>query len=221
MSVLKFSINKEEIIFTKSMEIARSINESVLKLRDLMEKVLKGDVGSLTADLVKIKAIYERVAMTREEVVSLLYGEAFLPDFKESMMMLNQALYNTIKAVKDSARALSSRKPDGELLKTLSAGLQTYISTILEAGEKLVTMVSLMKTDMREAIKVGKEIQLLERNGDDIKDVLMGKLYESEKSTDIISLLQLKDVVIFMDDILDYMEEASLSIETLYATLKA
>ncbi|EHP68203.1 MAG: DUF47 family protein [Metallosphaera yellowstonensis] len=219
--MLKFSINKEEVIFSKTFEIAKSIDESILKLQDLVKKVLEGDRGSLSADLVKIKAIYERVAMTREEVVSLLYGEAFLPDFKESMMMLNQALYNTIKAVKDSARAISSRRPDGELLKALGEGLQTYLSTILEAGEKLVTMVSLMKSDMREAIRVGKEIQLLERNGDDIKDVLMEKLYEAEKSTDIISLLQLKDVVIFMDDILDYMEEASLSIETLYATLKA
>jgi uncharacterized protein Yka (UPF0111/DUF47 family) len=219
--VLKFSINKEEVIFSKTFEIAKSIDESILKLQDLVKKVLEGDRGSLSADLVKIKAIYERVAMTREEVVSLLYGEAFLPDFKESMMMLNQALYNAIKAVKDSARAISSRRPDGELLKALGEGLQTYLSTILEAGEKLVTMVSLMKSDMREAIRVGKEIQLLERNGDDIKDVLIEKLYEAEKSTDIISLLQLKDVVIFMDDILDYMEEASLSIETLYATLKA
>lgn len=219
--MLKFSINKEEVIFSKTFEIAKSIDESILKLQDLVKKVLEGDRGSLSADLVKIKAIYERVAMTREEVVSLLYGEAFLPDFKESMMMLNQALYNTIKAVKDSARAISSRRPDGELLKALGEGLQTYLSTILEAGEKLVTMVSLMKSDMREAIRVGKEIQLLERNGDDIKDVLIEKLYEAEKSTDIISLLQLKDVVIFMDDILDYMEEASLSIETLYATLKA
>ncbi len=219
--MLKFSINKEEVIFSKTFEIAKSIDESILKLQDLVKKVLEGDRGSLSADLVKIKAIYERVAMTREEVVSLLYGEAFLPDFKESMMMLNQALYNTIKAVKDSARAISSRRPDGELLKALGEGLQTYLSTILEAGEKLVTMVSLMKSDMREAIRVGKEIQLLERNGDDIKDILMEKLYEAEKSTDIISLLQLKDVVIFMDDILDYMEEASLSIETLYATLKA
>lgn len=219
--MLKFSINKEEVIFSKTFEIAKSIDESILKLQDLVKKVLEGDRGSLSADLVKIKAIYERVAMTREEVVSLLYGEAFLPDFKESMMMLNQALYNAIKAVKDSARAISSRRPDGELLKALGEGLQTYLSTILEAGEKLVTMVSLMKSDMREAIRVGKEIQLLERNGDDIKDVLIEKLYEAEKSTDIISLLQLKDVVIFMDDILDYMEEASLSIETLYATLKA
>lgn len=219
--MLKFSINKEEVIFSKTFEIAKSVDESILKLQDLVKKVLEGDRGSLSADLVKIKAIYERVAMTREEVVSLLYGEAFLPDFKESMMMLNQALYNAIKAVKDSARAISSRRPDGELLKALGEGLQTYLSTILEAGEKLVTMVSLMKSDMREAIRVGKEIQLLERNGDDIKDVLIEKLYEAEKSTDIISLLQLKDVVIFMDDILDYMEEASLSIETLYATLKA
>ncbi|MEM3301808.1 MAG: DUF47 family protein [Thermoplasmata archaeon] len=91
----------------------------------------------------------------------------------------------------------------------------------MEGGEKLTEMISYMKTDMKEAIRIGKEIQLLERNGDDIKDVLIQKLYDSEGIADVISVLQFKDVIIFMDDILDYMEEATLSIETLYATLKA
>ncbi|MEM4076258.1 MAG: DUF47 domain-containing protein, partial [Metallosphaera sp.] len=54
-----------------------------------------------------------------------------------------------------------------------------------------------------------------------VKDMLIQRLYDSESVADVISVLQIKDVIIFMDDILDYMEEATLSIETLYATLKA
>ncbi|QKQ99197.1 DUF47 family protein [Metallosphaera tengchongensis] len=219
--MIKLSINKEEIIFNKTMEMSKGIGDAILRLNELVKKVIRGDRDGLTSESIKIKSIYERVAMTREEIVSMLYGEAFLPDFKESMMMLTQALYNTIKAIKDSGRAISSRRPNEDLLKTLSEGLLTYMSTIIEAGEKLSTMISYMKVDMKESIRVGKEIQLLERNGDDIKDVLIQRLYDSEKVADVISILQFKDVIIFMDDILDYMEEATLSIETLYATLKA
>ncbi|AWS00145.1 DUF47 domain-containing protein [Metallosphaera hakonensis] len=219
--MIKFTINKEEVLFEKTVEIAKSINDAIARLNELVRKIVKGDREGAMSEVIRIKAIYERVAMTREEVVSMLYGEAFLPDFKESMMMLNQALYNTIKAIKDSGRAISSRKPNEELLRTLSDGLLTYLSTIIEAGERLIAMVSTMKSDMKEAIKIGKEIQLLERNGDDIKDVLIQRLYDAESVADVISVLQFKDVIIFMDDILDYMEEATLSIETLYATLKA
>ncbi|BCS94011.1 DUF47 domain-containing protein [Metallosphaera javensis (ex Sakai et al. 2022)] len=219
--MIKFTINKEEILFSKTLEMTKNINDAILRLNELVRKVIKGDREGVMSEVIRIKAIYERVAMIREEIVSMLYGEAFLPDFKESMMMLNQALYNTIKAIKDSGRAISSRKPNEGLLKALSDGLLTYLSTVIEGGEKLTEMISYMKTDMKEAIRIGKEIQLLERNGDDIKDVLIQKLYDSEGIADVISILQFKDVIIFMDDILDYMEEATLSIETLYATLKA
>ncbi|AEB94822.1 DUF47 domain-containing protein [Metallosphaera cuprina] len=219
--MFKLTINKEDIIFSKIVEIAKAINEAISRLDELVKKQIKGDREGVTAETIRIKSIYERVAMIREEIVSMLYGEAFLPDFKESMMMLNQALYNTMKAVKDSSRAISSRKPNEVLTKTLGDGLLTYLTTITEAGERLISMVSLMKTDMKEAIRIGKEIQLMERNGDDVKDMLIQRLYDSESVADVISVLQIKDVIIFMDDILDYMEEATLSIETLYATLKA
>lgn len=219
--MIKLTLNKEQILFSKVLQIAENIREGTNRLTSLYESVFRRNYNDALAEMVKIKGIYERIALIREEVVSMIYGEAFLPDFKESMMMLTQSLYETMKAIKDSGRAISSRRPDEKLCTALQNNIMIYLSTISEASEKLVTMISLLQKDVGEAVKIGKEIQLLERNGDDIKDALIQRLYEIEKDSDIISILQMKDVVIFLDDILDSMEESTLSIETLYATLKA
>jgi len=219
--MIKLTLNKEQLLFSKVLQITESIKDASNRLTSLYINIFRQNYDASTIEMVKIKGVYEKIALVREDIVSMLYGEAFLPDFKESMMMLTQSLYETMKAIKDSGRAISSRKPDEKLCKILQENLLSYLSTISEASEKLVTMISLLQKDIGEAVKVGKEIQLLERNGDEIKDSLIQRLYESEKDSDIISILQLKDVIIFLDDILDNMEETSLSIETLYATLKS
>jgi len=219
--MLKFSINKEELLFSKLLEIAENIKDSTSLLNSLYLDIFNTNYPDATAKMVKIKGIYERIAMIREDIISMLYGEAFLPDFKESMLTLTQSLYEIMKSIKDAGRAITSRKPDEKLCTTLQSNFVSYLSLIQEGAEKLVLMISLLKKDIKEAIRIGKEIQLIERNGDEIKDLMIQRLYENEKESDIISILQLKDVITFLDDILDGMEDSTLSVETLYATLKS
>lgn len=219
--MLKFSINKEESLFSKLLEIAENIKDSTSLLNSLYLDIFNTNYQNATAKMVKIKGIYERIALIREDIISMLYGEAFLPDFKESMLTLTQSLYEIMKSIKDAGRAITSRKPDEKLCSTLQSNFASYLSLIQDGAEKLVLMISLLKKDIKEAIRIGKEIQLIERNGDDIKDLMIQRLYENEKESDIISILQLKDVITFLDDILDGMEDSTLSVETLYATLKS
>jgi uncharacterized protein Yka (UPF0111/DUF47 family) len=219
--MLKFSINKEELLFSKLLEIAENIKDSTSLLNSLYLDIFNTNYPDATAKMVKIKGIYERIALIREDIISMLYGEAFLPDFKESMLTLTQSLYEIMKSIKDAGRAITSRKPDEKLCTTLQSNFVSYLSLIQDGAEKLVLMISLLKKDIKEAIRTGKEIQLIERNGDEIKDLMIQRLYENEKESDIISILQLKDVITFLDDILDGMEDSTLSVETLYATLKS
>ncbi|MUM65535.1 DUF47 family protein [Acidianus infernus] len=219
--MLKFSINKEELLFSKLLEIAENIKDSTSLLNSLYLDIFNTNYQNATAKMVKIKGIYERIALIREDIISMLYGEAFLPDFKESMLTLTQSLYEIMKSIKDAGRAITSRKPDEKLCATLQSNFVSYLSLIQDGAEKLVLMISLLKKDIKEAIRIGKEIQLIERNGDEIKDLMIQRLYENEKESDIISILQLKDVITFLDDILDGMEDSTLSVETLYATLKS
>jgi Phosphate transport regulator (distant homolog of PhoU) len=219
MQLFKFS--KEDMVFQKLQIMTQDIKTAISKLHETYNSVKRGDRDAYIGEMVRIKTVYEHVAMVREEVLSALYGEAFLPDFKESMVMLSQAIYDTSKAVKDTARALTFRRVSEKCLTMLTEQIEAYLSLVEEASSKLSLMVSQMSNDIGEAIKTGREIQILERSGDEIKDSLLTRLYELESQTDVISILQLKDVILFMDDILDFMEEATMSVEVFYATLKS
>jgi len=213
--------NKEEEVFDRISFTAELIGEAVKILQNEVNHVRKGENDQIPADLIKIKSIHERAGMLREEILSTLYGEAFLPDFKESMVMLTQALFNTLSSVKDAARALGSRKVDLKCVTILSDMLITYLALVNEASLKIHELTRHLGSDVEVSLKLSREIQAMEREGDDIKDTLLQRLYEIEKEIDIISILQMKDVIIFIDDILDSLEDATLSVEVFYATLKS
>ncbi|ADX81626.1 DUF47 domain-containing protein [Saccharolobus islandicus] len=213
--------NKEEEVFERISFTAELIGEAVKILQNEVDHVRKGENDQIPADLIKIKSIHERAGMLREEILSTLYGEAFLPDFKESMVMLTQALFNTLSSVKDAARALGSRKVDLKCVTILSDMLITYLALVNEASLKIHELTRHLGSDVEVSLKLSREIQAMEREGDEIKDTLLQRLYEIEKEIDIISILQMKDVIIFIDDILDSLEDATLSVEVFYATLKS
>jgi len=219
--MIKFKLNKEEELFIKLVKIGEDLKVACGSLRQLFVGVLNNEEDTVNSNIVKIKTVTERIAMSREETLSIIYGGAFLPDFKEAMVMLTQALYQTSAAIKDAARAVSSRKPAEKCLINLRESILSYLSTIDEASVRLEDMLSKLSNDINEALKVGKEIQMLERSGDELKDMLISRLYSMEKDIDLITILQMRDVIFFLDDILDFMEDATLSIEVLYATLKS
>lgn len=220
-TLLKLKLNKENEIFTRLEKLAKTLEDVVGKLNDVFIGLKTGDLDRERIGLVRIKASYERAAMVREEIMSILYSEAFLPDFKESMVNLTYDVYSAIKAAKDSATAMSSRMPASHCVETLANNIAEYLDLIKEASQRMQVMISLIPKDLQEAAKVGKEIQVLERAGDEMKDSMLRKLYDMEKNVDLLSLLQMKDIVLFMDDILDEMEEATISVEIFLATLKA
>ncbi|WP_338604594.1 DUF47 domain-containing protein [Sulfolobus tengchongensis] len=220
MFKLRFN-NKEEEVFERLTYTTELIGEAVKILQSEMEYVRRGSYDQIPTHLIKIKSLHEKAEIIREEILSTLYGEAFLPDFKESMVMLTQALFNTLSSVKDAARALGSRKIDPKCMNVLAEMLNTYLALVNEATVKIHELSRYLSSDMEAALKIGREIQAMEREGDDIKDALLQRLYEIEKEVDIISILQMKDIILFIDDILDSLEDATLSIEVFYATLKA
>lgn len=219
--MIKFRINKEEELFEKLVRMGEDIKVACEALKSLVQGVVYYNEDLISSNIVKIKTVTEKISMNREEVLELLYGGAFLPDFKEAMVMLTQALYHTGASIKDSARSLASRKPSEKCVVSIKESLTSYLAIIIEASEKLITLLSTLSKDMQEALKIGREIQMLERAGDDMKDNLISKLYELEKEIDLVTILQMRDVIFFLDDILDSMEDATLSVEILYATLKA
>ncbi|MCQ4336002.1 MAG: DUF47 family protein [Sulfolobales archaeon] len=218
--MIKLKQSKEQVVFDKLTSISADIRDSVELLRTFFKEYLNGNDDQTHLIFTRIKSISDRAAATREEIVSLLYGEPFLPDFKETMLNLTRALNDVMKALKDSARSLMIRRVNPAMLMKIREQTLSYLAVITEASARLVLMISYLSTNVEEAIRVSKEIQGLERQGDEIKDAILMAVYGQE-AMDSISVMQLRDFILFLDNILDGMEEASLHVETFYITMKS
>jgi len=220
MNLIKLKQSKEQVVFDKLTSISADIRESIELLRTFFKEYLNGNDDQTHLIFTRIKSISDRVATTREEIVSLLYGEPFLPDFKETMLNLTRALNDVMKALKDSARSLMIRRINPAMLMKIREQTLSYLAVITEASARLVLMISYLSTNVDEAIRISKEIQGLERQGDEIKDAILRAVYGQE-AMDSITVMQLRDFILFLDNILDGMEEASLHVEMFYITMKS
>jgi len=220
MNLIKLKQSKEQVVFDKLTSISADIRDSIELLRTFFKEYLNGNDDQTHLIFTRIKSISDRAAATREEIVSLLYGEPFLPDFKETMLNLTRALNDVMKALKDSARSLMIRRVNPAMLMKIREQTLSYLAVITEASARLVLMISYLSTNVEEAIRISKEIQGLERQGDEIKDAILMAVYGQE-AMDSISVMQLRDFILFLDNILDGMEEASLHVETFYITMKS
>ncbi len=220
MNLIKLKQSKEQVVFDKLTSISADIRESIELLRTFFKEYLNGNDDQTHLIFTRIKSISDRAAATREEIVSLLYGEPFLPDFKETMLNLTRALNDVMKALKDSARSLMIRRINPAMLMKIREQTLSYLAVITEASARLALMISYLSTNVDEAIRISKEIQGLERQGDEIKDAILRAVYGQE-AMDSISVMQLRDFILFLDNILDGMEEASLHVEMFYITMKS
>lgn len=220
MNLIKLKQSKEQVVFDKLTSISADIRESIELLRTFFKEYLNGNDDQTHLIFTRIKSISDRAAATREEIVSLLYGEPFLPDFKETMLNLTRALNDVMKALKDSARSLMVRRINPAMLMKIREQTLSYLAVITEASARLALMISYLSTNVDEAIRISKEIQGLERQGDEIKDAILRAVYGQE-AMDSISVMQLRDFILFLDNILDGMEEASLHVEMFYITMKS
>ena len=220
MLKIRFSQDKESQIFERLTSISADVRDSVELIRSLYRIYCenKDDVNQV---FVRIKSISDRVAMSREEIMSVLYREPFLPDFKEAMLKITQALYDVTKAIKDSARALTTRNVNCEVLRKVDESILKYFGVIVEASTKLTLMISLLRDNVQESLKISKEVQNFERLGDEVKDILLEQIYRMDNISDFVSIIQMRDFVLSLDDALDSMEEAAIGVELFYVTLKS
>mgnify|MGYP001770624912 FL=1 len=220
MLKIKFSQDKESQIFERLTSISADVRDSVELIRSLY-RIYCENKDDINQVFVRIKSISDRVAMSREEIMSVLYREPFLPDFKEAMLKITQALYDVTKAIKDSARALTTRNVSCELLQKVHENILKYFGVIVEASTKLTLMISLLRDNVQESLKISKEVQNFERLGDEVKDVLLEQIYRMDNVSDFVSIIQMRDFVLSLDDALDSMEEAAIGVELFYVTLKS
>ncbi len=213
--------SKEEKILKLVEEQARGTVDAVEHLFEVYKALSRGDWGEALDKAYEVAMDERKVDKVREKIASNIFSGAWLPDFREAVMMLIEDIDNIADAAKDTARISTHRRFDTSILQGLEPDLGLYFRLAVKSARLVLETVSLLSRDIDRAVKLSKEIENIEVKVDEIKMRLLSRLYEFEDEVKILTLLQVKDIVLFLDTLVDKAEDFSDKVELVYLTFRA
>ncbi|MEM3832267.1 MAG: DUF47 family protein [Thermoprotei archaeon] len=214
--------SKEYDILRMIVEQAIIVRDSIFLLDDLFQKLKSGDWGYAIEKSLEIAREEHKTDVKREEIATKIFKEAYMPDFRETILMLTEKIDEVMDSIKDTSRIMTQRKFDEKILSILEPELSAYVKLCVKAIETMYFSVSKLIANIDESIKLIDEIKSLEVQVDEMKMLLMKRIYNmDEKVISVLTLLQIKDIILFMDNIVDNAEDVGDVLQLLYFAVKS
>ncbi len=215
--------DRERDVLQMIIEQTTIVRNSIFLLEDLLEKLKSGDWGYAIEKSLEIDREEHKTDVKREEIATKIFKEAYMPDFREAVLMLIEKIDEVMDSIKDTARIITQRKFDEKiLLSVLEPEFTAYVKLCVKAIETMFMSVSKLTINIDEAIKFINDIKSLEVQVDEIKILLVKRLYNlDEKTHSILTILQIKDIILFIDNIVDNAEDVGDILQLLYFTMRS
>ncbi|WP_175059342.1 TIGR00153 family protein [Thermococcus sp. 2319x1] len=197
---------KESNVFATIDKHLDAVNSTIIKLRELVEAYLNGEVERAEALMKEVKELEREADTLRRKIETMLYQGAFLPVNRGDYVRLSELVDSVADAAESAAHSLILAKPrvpadlKEEILELLDYSLRTY--------QLLEEAVKALNTNVDEAIEYAKKTEIAEEEADKIEYSLLRKVFESEKITTFAKIIWDK-VITKIGDIADRAEDAS------------
>ncbi|WP_087037979.1 TIGR00153 family protein [Thermococcus litoralis] len=197
---------KENNVFATIDRHLDAVNSTIIKLRELVEAYLNGEVERAEALMKEVEELEREADTLRREIETMLYQGAFLPVNRGDYARLSELVDSVADAAESAAHSLILAKPKvpsdlkDEILELLDYSLRTY--------QLLEKAVKALNTNVDEAIEYAKKTEIAEEEADKIEYSLLRKVFESEKITTFAKIIWDK-VITKIGDIADRAEDAS------------
>ena len=197
----------ERDAFTRIDELARLGEESLHLLVKILTNSPNGlsDIETCTNRISLLEKQGDKIVQSLEE----MFGKGSISAL---LMREFERLADSVDGVLDRAHALSrqirrvTKRPLREA-KEFDAIIRKDQVRLIEIG--LRKLFNIAGSDMRQSLELAKRIELLEEQGDDIKDNMLDEIYGSWEALDYASFHNYLETTIEADDILDRCEDAS------------
>lgn len=216
---------KERRVLQLVMDHYDLVMQTVHQLELLLESARAGNWN-------EVEELSERVAeletkadgIHRDAVVEISKG-AFFSGTKEDFLNLMEENDEVADAAQNAARILSETPIDihsflilyeqpGATLSDLFAKLRTCVDTLQET-------LKCLESDAQSAVNKSLMVERAEENADEIKTNLLKRIFSHKSELEVLTLLQLRDFVLKLDDIADAAEDSSDMVISLVAKAQA
>jgi len=156
---------------------------------------------------------YEKMAddIHREAVIQIAQG-AFFAGMREDFLDLVEQIDEIADASQDAARVISEAPVERRALDCLYEGdptLHRFVEGIDTCVATLAESVKSLRTDAETAVAKALEAESIEESVDQIKAELISRLSARRPQIDVFSYLQVRELILKLDDVADAAENCS------------
>ena len=186
--------------------IIRVVNELKALLSIVMGKEAFNSPSILDTKIEMI-SVYESLAddLHLESLLKICNG-SFFSGLREDFIRLFDSMDDIADSAKESSQIIS-RSGIGKSLKKYSALLSPYVDIVAKTVEALGEAIKSLEENSSDAIKKSIKVKELEEQADDIKLRLIKEIFSHENDT--LTLFELKDFVLALDEIADAAARSS------------
>ena len=186
--------------------IIRVVNELKALLSIVMGKETFNSPSILDTKIEMI-SVYESLAddLHLESLLKICNG-SFFSGLREDFIRLFDSMDDIADSAKESSQIISL-SGIGKSLKKYSALLNPYVDIVAKTVEALGEAIKSLEENSSDAIKKSIKVKELEEQADDIKLRLIKEIFSHENDT--LTLFELKDFVLALDEIADAAARSS------------
>lgn len=216
---------KERHVIQLITEHFSLIMQTVQELESLLTSARAGNwknVEEVTNRVSELET--EADGIHRDAVITISKG-AFFSGTKEDFLSLMEGNDRVADAAKDAARILSETPIDTRsflvLYEQSGATLDDLFGKLRMCVEILQGTLTCLESDAQLAVSKSLMVEKAEEDADEIKNALLKRIFSHKGDLEVLTLLQLRDFVLKLDDIADTAEDSSDMVISLVAKAQA
>lgn len=216
---------KERRVLELISDHFRTVVKTVQQLEPLLESAKAGDWTSLQRISDKVAEL-ETIAdgLHRDAVVAISQG-AFFSGTREDFLELMEENDEVADAAQNAARILAESPIDQRsfliLYEEPKATLYDLFTTLQSSVLLLEDSIRSLESDTEVAVSKSLLVERAEEDADEIKNRLIKRIFSHKSDIEVLTLLQLRDFVLKLDEIADAAEDSSDLVISLIAKAEA
>ncbi|HIE14728.1 TPA: DUF47 family protein [Candidatus Bathyarchaeota archaeon] len=209
---------KERRVLRLLDEHINTVIEAVNKLNSLISIFVTGKQDILTSSVIEenieMISIYESSAddVYLQSLITICKG-AFFAGLREDFIKLLENIDDIADFAKDSSQVIARGVLDSSSLRLLykdeNISLLAYMKKIIGSVTSLKEALNYLEEDVDKVVEKAIEIKAFEEKADDIKSTLIEAIYSERSTLPLLTLLELKELILTLDEIADAAERAS------------
>jgi len=216
---------KEKRVLSLIADHFRIVVNSVQQLESLLEAAKGGDwngVEDITNKVCELETLAD--GLHRDAVLAISQG-AFFSGTREDFLELMEENDEIADATQNAARILAESPIDSHSFQILfeepKATIADLFSTLQSSVQLVGESITSLQTDAEVAVSKSLLVERAEEEADEIKNRLIRRIFHHKSDLDVLTLLQLRDFVLKLDEIADAAEDSSDIVISLVAKAEA